>query len=46
MTAATVIVLVVSVFAAFAAGLTLTPQRARQLNATPANTPRPKRRPF
>jgi hypothetical protein len=47
-TATTMIVLaaVVSLFAAFAAGLAWAQQHARQLTAAPAEAPRPRRRPF
>jgi hypothetical protein len=37
---------VVSLFAAFAAGLAWAQQHARQLTAAPAEAPRRKRRPF
>jgi hypothetical protein len=48
MTATTVIMLatVVSLFAVFAAGLAWAQPHARQLSAAPAETRRPKQRPF
>jgi len=47
-TATTMIILaaVVSLFAAFAAGLAWAQPHARQLTTAPADTPRSKRRPF
>lgn len=48
MTATTVILLtvVVTLFAAFVGGLAWMQQHTRQLSTAPAETPRPRRRPF